>query len=281
MALRCAHFKLTDFIRNDESYHFAQTVLTAENGVRFHDHDYHEVFWVTRGRGEHHLNGQTSALLPGAIYLIHPTDRHRVVGTTQSPMQIVNLAFPSDSWRAVRQRYFSAGVDWFELPEEDRAWSMDSRNQASLKHWTERLAAAERPRVVLDGFLMELPNLRSRGESSRDDPAPDWLLHAQREIVRPENFSGGTLAFARLAGRSPSHVSRTTFKWLGTTPTELVNEARIDYSAKQLTETNRPIIEIMFDCGLTNLSHFYTLFRNRFGVSPRRYRLTAHPTVRG
>jgi AraC-like DNA-binding protein len=60
-----------------------------------------------------------------------------------------------------------------------------------------------------------------------------------------------------------------------------VNAARMDFSARQLAETSRPILEIAFDCGLTNLSHFYALFRKRFGVSPRRYRLQAHSTVRG
>ncbi len=281
MAVQCAHFKLTDFIRAGVSYHFAQTELSENNGVRYHDHDYHEVFWVTRGRGVHHWNGRTSTLLPGNLYLIRPADRHRVTGSIKTPMHIVNLAFPSEAWHEVRQRYFATEADWFELPDEERIWSLEPRAQSGLSHWTSRLASTERPSVALDGFLMELPQLRSEVASIKGEPVPEWLLKAQSEIGLPQHFSGGTLAFARLAGRSPSHVSRATAHWLDTTPTEIVNTARLNYSATQLAETSRPIIEIMLDCGLTNLSHFYALFRNRFGVSPRRYRLTAHPTVRG
>ena len=78
-----------------------------------------------------------------------------------------------------------------------------------------------------------------------------------------------------------SFAGRATVRWLKQTPTEIVNTVRMDYSARQLTETARPILEIALDCGLNNLSHFYALFRQRFGVSPRKYRLRAHPTVRG
>lgn len=277
----CAHFKLREFTREDEAYHFARTELTADNVARYHDHDYHEVFWVLRGEGEHRLNGRTRPLRAGGLHLVRPRDRHCVTGSSASPLRIVNVAFPSAAWAALRRRYFAAVPDAFELPEAQRSWSADGRGQAALAYWAERLAEASRPRVVLDGFLMELARLRAAAAAAAPTPVPDWLLRARREIARPEHFAGGTPAFARLAGRTPSHVARATVRWLGQTPTDLVNAARLDHCARQLAETNRPIVDVMLDCGLNNVSHFYALFRRRFGVSPRRYRLQAHPTVRG
>jgi AraC family cel operon transcriptional repressor len=281
MPLRCVHFKLADFVRPGEAYHFARVELTPANMARYHDHDYHEVFWAIRGRGEHLCNGRTQELRPGVIHLVRPRDRHRVRGSATAPLHLVNLAFPSRAWAAVRQRYFADEPDWFEQPLARRAWPVEGRAQATLAHWTERLAEAGRPAVALDGFLMELPRLRPALAESNRSPVPDWLEQASRALALPEHFSGGTAAFARLAGRSPSHVARAAVRWLGCTPTDLVNAARMDYSARQLMETNRPILDIALDCGLNNLSHFYALFRQRFGVSPRRYRLRAHSTVRG
>lgn len=280
MPERCHHLKFRDFVRSPECYHFARTELRIGNAARYHDHDYHEVFWVTRGRGRHLWNGRDSELHPGTIHLIRPQDRHRVTGSDDEPMWIVNVAFPVKAWRDLRQRYFTDEPDWFALPDEQRVWSVDVRAKAVLHYWTERLAAVSRPQVALDGFVMELPRLRpTLGRAN--EPVPEWLSDARKKIARLEHFSGGTAEFARLAGRSPSHVSRATVRWLGLTPTDLVNAARMDYSATQLAETTRPIIDIMLDCGLNNLSHFYTLFRQRFRMSPRRYRLQAHPTVLG
>ncbi|MFI5356956.1 MAG: AraC family transcriptional regulator [Opitutales bacterium] len=276
----CLHFKLADFVGPGEAYHFARTELTDANAAHYHDHDFHEIFWATRGRGEHVRNGRTAPLPAGQLILVRPEDRHCVMGSAAAPLQIFNLAFPSRVWRAVRRRYFSREGDWFARPAAQRMWPIPARAQADLAYWAERLAAPGRPQVALDGFLMELPRLL-REPAPGADLAPEWLLRARREIARPEQFAGGTPAFARLARRSPSHVARAAVRWLKETPTQIVNTARMDYSAQQLTETARPIVEIMLDCGFNNLSHFYALFRRRFGMSPRRYRLRAHPTMRG
>ena len=280
MPLRCLHFKLADFVRGGEAYHFASTELTADNAARYHDHDFHELFWVTRGRGEHLLNGRIEPLAAGRLFLIKPKDRHHVTGSDAAPLQILNLAFPSRRWVEIRRRYFAREPDAYERSPADRAWPLDARAQVALEHWAARLATADRPRVVLDGFLMELPRLLHEPAGGAK-PAPEWLERARRAMAGPEQFAGGTGALARLAGRSPSHVARAAVRWYGQTPTELVNAARMEFSARQLAETSRPIVEIALDCGLNNLSHFYALFRKRFGVSPRRYRLQAHPTVRG
>lgn len=281
MRLTCVRFNLADFVRAGESYHFARTEITAGNAAKYHDHDFHELFWVTQGQGELLLNGQVTPLRAGRLYLVRPADKHRVTGAAGAPLLICNLAFPSRNWAEVRRRYYAEEGDWFEASAARReGWALESPAQAVLTRWAERLAAPGRPRVLLDGFLMELPQLL-RTWVRPTEPVPEWLARACREIARPEHFVAGTPAFARLAGRSPSHVARAAVRWLKQTPTNIVNAARLDYSARQLSETARPILDIALDCGLNNLSHFYALFRKRFGISPRRYRLQAHPTVRG
>lgn len=272
MAEDCVHLKMATFVRRSESYHYARVELSADNAAKYHDHDYHEVFWAVQGRGEHRFNGRSYPIEAGEVYLIRPKDRHCVVGHAQEKLTIVNVAFASRRWAEVRRRYFAREPDCFALEAAQRKWTADGRTQARLAHWAERLAAAGRPRVALDGFLMELPLLQREGAAAAEEPMPEWLAKARHEIARQEHFSGGTPALARVAGRSPSHVARATVRWLGVTPTDLVNRARMDFSAQQLMETGRPILEIAYDCGLTNLSHFYALFRERFGVSPQKYR---------
>jgi AraC-like DNA-binding protein/mannose-6-phosphate isomerase-like protein (cupin superfamily) len=282
MATACLHFKLAGFVGRGERYHFTQSEITATNGARYHDHDYHEIFWVERGRGRHVLNGEALALGPGQLFLIHPDDRHSVSGDDEHPLGIVNVAFPSQTWRKLRMRYFANEQDPFNLPAGRRRWPVEARLHEALVHWRERLTAPARPQLAIDGFLMDLPErLRNTDVGGSVSIVPDWLSHARVEISKPGNFSGGTRSFARLAGRSPAHVARETVRCLGVTPTDLVNSARMDFAARQLSTTPRPILEVMLDCGLNNLSHFYALFRDRFGVSPRRYRLQAHSTVLG
>src|SRR5690606_19829710 len=114
------------------------------------------------------------------------------------PLRLVNVAFPSRSWHAIRTRYFASEPDWFELPEARRSWTVDARGQVLLNHWSERLAAVARPRLSLDGFLMDLPQLRPAVAAAGRAPVPDWLVQALRQLHRPEVFAGGTLEWSRL-----------------------------------------------------------------------------------
>jgi AraC family cel operon transcriptional repressor len=280
----CSHFRLSDFIRKDEAYHFARPELPPwpANGFLYHDHDYCEVFWVEGGTVSHEFNERTSKLFPGQLFLVRPADRHRVTGMAGATARIANVAFSCASWRAVRRRYFAHEPDPFERPPARRVLGVDAGLQAALRYWTVRLADPLRPRVALEGFLMDLPMLIAKAEakSPRED-LPEWLERARREIAQPKHFADGTRAFKGIAGRSAAHVARETMRWLGVTPTDIVNAARMDYAAHQLATTTRPIIDIALECGLTNLSHFYGLFRRRFAASPRRYRVQAYLTVRG
>ncbi len=88
----------------------------------------------------------------------------------------------------------------------------------------------------------------------------------------PEHFQLGTNGLAELAGKSPEHVARAARRYLNTTPTAIVNEARMTYAAERLTSSSDDILDLCADCGFENLSHFYALFRQRWGVPPKRYR---------
>lgn len=274
------HFRLTDFVQPGEAYHFARVEVTVGNQARYHDHDYHEVFWVTHGAGQHRWNGRTHRLDPHQLGLIHPRDRHCVGSSGGDSLGIINVAFPSAAWRAIRARYFKGEPDPFAVNSPARLITLDPSGRSTLDLWASRLDRPDRPAVALDGFLMDLPQLIRPIEPAAA-LLPDWLERAVREIARPEHFRGGTPVFARLAGRTPSHLARATRRWLDRTPSDMVNAARMEFSAHELITTNRPIVEIALDCGLTNLSHFYALFRRAHGLSPRRYRLRATSPVSG
>lgn len=47
-------------------------------------------------------------------------------------------------------------------------------------------------------------------------------------------------------------------------------------AAHLLTETYKPISAIEAQLGLTNRTHFYKLFRKKYGVTPGEYRRKSH-----
>ena len=89
---------------------------------------------------------------------------------------------------------------------------------------------------------------------------------------RPENFRAGVARLRQLAGRSSCHLCKSFRKHLGKTPTDFVNELRINHAARLLADSQDDILAIADFLNFQSLSRFYSLFRRQYGVSPGAFR---------
>lgn len=244
-----------------------------------HTHDFHELYWVEEGEGFSITNGERRPLAPGMLVLVRADDVHGFSAARDGgAVRFVNVAFPRALWDGVRRRHF-AGRDVFfaALDHRNREWRLDEAELVRLRALAADLAAGHCGSLQAEAFLLGvLARLSAMEERSLADDMPAWLADALARIREPRHFAAGAPELARLAGKSPEHVARAARRHLGKTPTDLVNEARLDHAARQLCTTDRPVADIIADCGLGNVGHFYKLFRARHGASPERYRLHAY-----
>jgi AraC-like DNA-binding protein len=77
---------------------------------------------------------------------------------------------------------------------------------------------------------------------------------------------------ATAAGMSPAAFSRFFHRHVGKTYVGYLNELRVATACRALVETDRPIIEIAYECGFNNLSNFNRRFLMLKGATPRQYR---------
>ncbi len=263
--------RLRNFVGPAETFHLARTHL-PEQGPSVHTHDFAEVFWIESGSVIHRINSRREALTAGAVVFIQPADVHGFQARAAEGCTLVNMAFEAGVLDWLRENYGP-------LPAPAR---LDSAQIERLRHVADALANAPRSRLLRDGFLLQLLAMLSTADriGGTVGALPAWLRGAVSDFGRPEHLAGGTRAFARLAGRSPEHINRVVRQALGKTTTDMVNEIRLEYAARQLRMTDQKIAEIAFDCGLSNLGHFYHLFQKRFQLTPRRYRLRHQSLVR-
>lgn len=247
-----------------------------------HTHDHHELFWVEDGEGIEWINGGKRPLTAGLLVLVRADDAHAFTAAQPGAVvRFVNFAFPVSLWTGLRERHFSRRAVYFaEKNPGRREWRLEPADLERLRAMARDLAAGARDLLSTEAFLLGvlalLAGLESRHEAGR---LPSWLSGSLARIQEPRHFARGTPEFARLAGCSPEHLARAVRRHLGRTPTDVVNEARLTYAAQQLCTTERPILDIVADCGLENVGHFYKLFRARFGTSPERYRRHAYLPV--
>jgi AraC family cel operon transcriptional repressor len=263
------------FAAPNEAFHLARSTKAHNRPLQEHRHDFAEICWVESGEGSHLLNGVSLSLRPGDIFFILPDDCHGLTVPANRSMAIVNLAFPPFVADELRSRYFFREERWFWGGRSVAGCERLGLEQlARITRAADILALASRERFPLDWFLLTLfHEFGAHQAEALPASIPEWLRDACQKIRQPEHFRQGMEAFYRLAGKSPEHVARTMRALTGLTPTDYVNRARLDHAALQLRMGQAPVTQIAYDSGFENLSHFFHLFRRRFGISPAAYRL--------
>ena len=67
-------------------------------------------------------------------------------------------------------------------------------------------------------------------------------------------------------------LSRLIKKRTGKSFVDFLNDYRIGFASRWLTETNQTIAEIAVSCGFCNLSNFNRIFKKNKGCTPSQYR---------
>lgn len=81
---------------------------------------------------------------------------------------------------------------------------------------------------------------------------------------------------AECAGLSAFHFARVFKLETGVTPYQYVSTARLSRAAMLLSQGSMPLAELALACGFSSQSHFTSAFTRAMGVSPGRFRRTAH-----
>jgi len=269
--------RIKNYVPKGEYYHIGISTKTSEapRDIAGHCHDFHEFFWVHQGRCWHHINGERRQVPAGMLVLVRAPDVHGFSVEPGDQCGFINVAFHRQTWEDLRERYFERQLDPYRAgPASQREHLLSAAELDALQHSVRELEPHPHTRVAIDRLLLNVLHRRVEAPPKIEGrKLPEWLEEACRRIHEERNFQDGAPMFARLAHRSPEHVARETRKYLGKTPTDIVNEARMAFAARKLTAGGDKILDVAMECGVENISHFYRLFEQRYGVTPRRYRV--------
>lgn len=244
--------------------------------VDLHTHDFAEVFWVERGRVFHRLerDGRGTFLEEGMLVLIHPRTRHTLGhGGQDGNSVLVNIAFPFRILQEVLGEM--EGASTVEVPKPDQPWNyrLSTRAMGHLHSWPQRLTRVSPKAHHVKAFLLDLLFLLEEDGLDNDPSWPLWLSLALREMDSPEGLREGLPALIRSSGKSREHLSREFKRWVGLSPVKWLQKARVRWAAQSLRLESRSVTEVANDVGLSNLGHFYRIFKEEMGCTPREHRL--------
>jgi AraC family cel operon transcriptional repressor len=271
--------KLKNHLENESRFFVARFFYTGDTGSLWHNHDFAELFWVTRGKCRHTLEDGEEVLTTGDVRFMRPEQIHSLSRIGKEPLHLTNIAFPADVLEQWKLDYPVLHGNFF-WTEESRPGGiqLDTTKLDEIEQQAHRLATRSGDLFFLHRFLFDL-FLGALPPAPDNRGLPGWLKEGLAALDDTAVFSRGPAAFARACGRSPEHVARACRKHLDKTPGDLVNEARMKDAARQLRMSDHDILNIMMDCGLSNPSHFYKLFKAQYGETPRKYRIAHRELV--
>ena len=262
----------TDFAEQAAVVHTA-TLRLQRGRFPLHRHGFSELFWVTSGEGSE-LRQQVDGRLErrelqrGDYAWVTPQTVHGFEGRRGLTLTNAAVRVPVDASRVPQEgRLSEAGVLLMDAASGVLTGRVVTEaEQAAWLLQTLRCAVAALP------------------APAAADGVPRWLHEA---LQAPERWRSGVADLVAVCGYSREHVARACRRSLGRTPTELVNEARLDHAATLLREAamgGRPgedaaVAAVAEDAGFHNLGHFHRRFRERFGVTPAVYRRRASAVV--
>lgn len=86
---------------------------------------------------------------------------------------------------------------------------------------------------------------------------------------------------AAILQMNPQYFCRYFKRAMGKTPTEYINEMRVEKAAEYLYRTDRKIIDIALECGYDNIGYFIKRFKEEKGMLPSEYRRSQNSIING
>ena len=263
-------------------YHSLPAAGTVE-----HSHEFGEVVLILSGAITHCVNGEKQLLEANSIVFVRPDDRHAFQPAPGAPnCELMLLSYHLEFFITI-SRYlendeflhgYTEGVlpSVFRIPES----RMNELSLELLNLNESSLAPAVR-KIRFKVLLVELFTRCFLPEAAgRPSGAPEWLEQLCEKMRSPANFIAGLRRMQQLSGYTPEHLCKVFRKYLDRTPTAFINEMRINYAARQLSDSDKGVAEIAYELNIQSLSRFYQLFRNQYACTPVEYRRRARAARR-
>lgn len=267
----------------DQSFTFRRFEEAEPNLKPFwHYHPEIELVYIKSGSAKRHIGNHISQYNNGDLILLGPNLPH--YGFTERL-----LGHRSEIVIQLRPDFL--GPSFFSIPEMkgvdqlmDKAASgvvFHGRTKKEIGEHLEDLSVSNTFEKLI-GLLKIFRDLASSGDDQVLNTNGPALVYKKQdndkigrvhEYVKQHFTEEITLAeISDLVSMEIPSFCRYFKRVTGKTFTEFVNDFRVSYACKLLSDTSLSISEVCFDSGFNNSSHFNRLFKSITGKTPLAYR---------
>lgn len=265
--------------------------LHAQNEmVPVHGHNYVEIMYVCSGTIKHIIDGKTLFVRTGDVLFMNQHVRHAVEETFAEDLGInfvilpeffdIPLSMIGDQKNNVLSEFLMSTLRiddhrpqyiLFRTAENEAVKNLFENMIISMVNNKEEENINQYTMGLI--FMHLLNNLDSISSDSLLS-GNDLLFDTAMRYINHQYQNANLTVLARSMHQSVSNMSRIIKNSTGHTFLELLQRKRFQQAVIFLEDTKMTIAEIMNAVGYENSSFFYRKFKERYGISPKKYRST-------
>ncbi|MFV0528856.1 MAG: AraC family transcriptional regulator [Lachnospiraceae bacterium] len=252
-----------------------------------HSHNYVEVVYMCEGASHHVVNGEDLMLSKGELLFLNQHAVQEIYPTSENDIAVNFMILPvffEESLKmmekeenlirdfvvdCLKSKDIKSGYLHFKVSEV-----LPVQNLVENLIWTIMNEQQHKRRInqtTMGLLFLQLMNHTDKVTIGRNYEQ-EMMLGILRYVE--ENYKDGELKqLAALMKFDVLTLSRLIKKLTGSTYTELVQTKRLSQACYLLRNTRLSVADIGYSIGYENLSYFYRIFTEKFGKSPRQYRM--------
>lgn len=269
-------------------YHRFKTM----EGLSEHSHDFYELNVIIKGQGTHRVGEKTFVIKKGMAFLIPPFVRHSYT-FENNDFVIFHILFHNmffDKYHSLLKNIVGFNL-LFEIEPYVRLHanstnfllSLVADDFAALAPSFKRLvmlenktsANTQREKEFLTLYIISVicDNMKNFMMVNKETDASLFYILKAAEYI--QNNYAEKITLTKLCREA--NMSKTSFLQhfknnYNCTPSEYLNDYRINQSKIMLRETDKNVATIAQNCGFFDSSHFIRCFSKKVSVSPAKYR---------
>ena len=250
-----------------------------------HRHNHYEMIWVLEGKANQIFYDHKLELKKNEILLLNQNVEHvdEILGDALiCYIQIPKAVVPE----ILGQETFSQRIQAFFSPDSgDKMETIhfvprkSEENEAVIYQiLDEMMNGYPGSGLIVRGLLCRLLKKIDNGEMFQIEVISERLPNAVRifkslerylESVRWNPGKGETGAYM---GYTEQHLSRILLQFTGMTMQKYCVEHKLTYAAELLKSSQMTISDLIAELGYQNKTYFYRTFKEKFGMTPQKYR---------